>query len=97
MKVEFLPEARDELIEAAVYYEEMQPGLGMRFRNEVAEIVVTIQQHPLLWRERHGGFRRVHCPVFPYYVAYFIRKNIAVIAAVAHSSRYPDYWKERMK
>jgi hypothetical protein len=48
MKVEFLPEARDELIEAAVYYEEMQPGLGMRFRNEVAEIVVTIQQHPLL-------------------------------------------------
>ena len=51
--------------------------------------------HQLLWRERQGGFRRVNCPVFPYYVAYFIRDDTILIAAVAYESRHPDYWKSR--
>ena len=55
-----------------------------------------MMEHPLLWRERPGGFRRVNCPVFPYYIAYFIRGNVIVIAAVAHGSRHPDYWKNRL-
>jgi plasmid stabilization system protein ParE len=96
MKLEFLPEARSEFLEAVGYYEEKQPGLGERFRREIAEVCSTILEHPLLWRERNGGFRRVNCPVFPYYIAYFIRGNIAVIAAVAHASRHPDDWKERL-
>jgi plasmid stabilization system protein ParE len=71
--------------------------LGKRFRTEIVEVCSTILAHPLLWRERHGGFRRVNCPVFPYYIAYFIRGNVAVVAAVAHASRHPDYWKERLE
>jgi hypothetical protein len=44
-----------------------------------------------------GGFRRVNCPVFPYFIAYFIRGDTVVIAAVAHGSRHPDYWKNRLE
>lgn len=95
MRLEFLPEAQAEFYEACAYYEDKQADLGIRFRDEVWEICSTILDHPVLWRERPGGFRRVNCPVFPYYLAYFIRGETILIAAVAHASRHPDYWKKR--
>jgi hypothetical protein len=73
MILEFLPEASAELYAAAEYYEQKEEGLGWRFRNEVLQVCQLIVQQPVLWRERTGGYRRVNCPVFPYYVAYFIR------------------------
>jgi plasmid stabilization system protein ParE len=96
MILEFLPEASAELFEAADYYESKQEGLGRRFRNEVLEVCGLIVQQPLLWRERAGGYRRVNCPVFPYYIAYFIRGDLIVVAAVAHGHRRPGYWKQRL-
>ena len=96
MILEFLPEASAELFAAAEHYESKQPGLGHRFRREILELCRLIVQQPLLWRERPGGYRRVNCPVFPYYLAYFVRGDLVIIAAVAHGSRRPDYWKERL-
>jgi plasmid stabilization system protein ParE len=93
---EFLPEARDELWEAALHYASQEEGLGARFRSEVARVVERIVADPYLWQERGGGYRRVNCPVFPYYVAYFIRADKVLIAAVAHGHRRPSYWKDRM-
>jgi plasmid stabilization system protein ParE len=97
MNYEFLAEARDELWEAALNYESKEQGLGARFRAEVSHVIKRILADPYLWRERAGGYRRVNCPVFPYYVAYFIRKETILIAAVAHGHRRPGYWKERTK
>jgi len=90
-----MPEARDELFEAALYYESKERGLGVRFRHEVARVVERIAADPFLWRERSGRYRRVNCPVFPYYVAYFIHGEMIVIAAVAHGHRRPGYWIKR--
>ena len=96
MTVEFLAEAEEELSEAALWYESKQPGLGVRFRDEMAHIVSRIAEDPTLWREREGGYRRVNCPVFPYFVAYIIRKQRIIIAAVGHGHRKPGYWKSRV-
>jgi plasmid stabilization system protein ParE len=96
MKMEILPEARQELFDAVDYYEQKQLGLGKRFYTEIVEICSMILEHPLLWREQNASFRRTNCPVFPYYIAYFIRENVIVVAAVAHSSRHPNYWKDRL-
>ena len=97
MKLEFLPEARAEFGHAADYYEDKERGLGKQFRAEIWKACTTISTHPHLWREREGGFRRVNCPVFPYYVAYFMRGDRIVIAAVAHGSRHPGYWLARLR
>jgi hypothetical protein len=96
MILDFLPEASAELSEAAEYYESKQQGLGKRLRSEVLEVCGLVVQQPVLWRERPGGYRRVNCPVFPYYVAYFIRGDRIVVAAVAHGHRRPGYWKKRV-
>jgi hypothetical protein len=65
MIVEFLEEADHELVEAALWYDAKEPGLGKRLRDEVARVISRIAEDPLLWRERLGGYRRVNCPVFP--------------------------------
>jgi plasmid stabilization system protein ParE len=96
MTLDFLPEASAELYEGAAFYESKQEGLGWRFRGEVLEVCRLVAQQPLLWRERPGGYRRVNCPVFPYYLAYFVRGDRILIAAVAHAHRHPDYWRQRV-
>ena len=96
MTLDFLSEAAAEFCEAAEQYESRQEGLGARFRGEVLEVCRSIVQQPLLWRERSGDYRRVNCPVFPYYIAYFIRGDLVLVAAVAHGHRNPAYWKDRL-
>ena len=95
MIIEFLDEAEQELFEAASWYESKEAGLGLRFRDEILHVLNRILDDPLLWRERSGGYRRVNCPIFPYYIPFFIRKNKIIIAAVAHDHRKPGYWKSR--
>jgi hypothetical protein len=62
---------------------------------EVSDVIDRILFDPYLWRERRGGYRRVNLPVFPYYIAYFIRRDTLVVAAVAHAKRKPNYWRKR--
>jgi plasmid stabilization system protein ParE len=92
MTLSFLPEAAAEFYDAAEYYEARQEGLGVRSRDEVLLVCQSITQQPFLWRERTGGYRRVNCPVFPYYVAYIIRRDSILITAVAHGHRRPGCW-----
>lgn len=97
MTVYFLVDAEGEFSNAAIWYESKEPKLGMRFRDEIAHIIFRITEDPFLWREQIGGYRRVNCPVFPYYIAYFIRGDKIIIATVAHGHRKPGYWKSRVK
>ena len=50
MTVEFLQEAELELTEAALWYEDRDPGLGRRLRDEVAHVISRIAEDPMLWR-----------------------------------------------
>ena len=95
MILEFLEEAELELFEVAEWYESKEKGLGKRFRDEVERVLDRIVEDPMLWRERSGGYRRVNCPVFPYYLPFFIRGQKIIIAAVAHDHRKPGYWMFR--
>jgi len=97
MRVEFTAEARDDLFDAAEYYEQKETGLGQRFRDQIADVLRTVITAPHLWRERPGGYRRVNCPVFPYHLAYVIRGETLVVVAVAHGSRKPGFWRDRLE
>ena len=70
MTLEFLPEAAREATEATAYYEEAEPGLDVRSRKEVESVAAAVLSHPLLWRQRPGGHRRVNLAGFPFCVAY---------------------------
>lgn len=96
MNVEFLAEARTEFYEAVAHYEAEQAELGLRFATKVIKASRTISDAPTLHRKHPGGYRRVNLEIFPYYLAYFIRRDTVIIAAIAHGHREPGYWRKRM-
>lgn len=95
MTFHLLREAKAEFSEAVSWYKAKELGLGKRFRDEITQVFGKIMANPLLWRERPGGYRRVNCPTFPYYIPYFIRGQKIIVAAVAHERRRPHYWQDR--
>lgn len=97
MTLVFLAEAVAEFAEAADFYESRESGLGVRFRQEIEHACRFIERNPSLTRMRRGGYRRVNCPVFPYYVAYILRGDRVIVVAVAHGHRRPGYWRERLR
>ena len=97
MKLEILHEARDELTEAIRYYEEIEPGLGIRLKEEARRVLSWIQENPLLPSTRPKGYRRVNFKGFEYYAAYFIWNDSIWILALAHARKRPEFWLNRRK
>jgi hypothetical protein len=97
MIIQFLPQAKSELLDAVEYYEGESSGLGYRFWEEVDQHIAWIAEHHGMPRLRPGGYQRVNMKVFPYYISYIVRDPIIWILAVAHGHRLPDYWIDRPK
>jgi len=96
MTIKVLDEAAKEFEDAVTYYDEKQPGLGHRLRDELDAHVRWIRKHPNLPRLRAGGYRRVNLRVFPFYVAYVIRDQVIWVVAIANAYRKPHYWIGRL-
>ena len=56
-----------------------------------------IQQHPHAWNPMGRGLRRCRLVVFPYGLIYRVRADSVEIIAVAHDSRRPGYWRDRLR
>jgi ParE toxin of type II toxin-antitoxin system, parDE len=95
MIVEFLPEAKSELLHAVQYYEGQLLGLGRRFWDEVDQHINWIAENPEVPQLRSGGYRRVNLRIFPYYVAYIVRDPVIWILSIAHGHSLPEYWIDR--
>jgi plasmid stabilization system protein ParE len=97
MNVVFVPEARDEFLDAIAYYEEARCGLGERFKGEIDRCILWIAGHNELYRIRPSGYQRINLRTFPYHIAFITRNSTLWVLAVAHNSRRPEYWITRQK
>ena len=97
MRVEFHPEAATELTEQALFYEARAAGLGFRFIVEVENAVEILLSHPQIGSELNGIFRCFILNNFPFTLIYKIEPDKVWIMAVAHQSRLPGFWRERIK
>jgi plasmid stabilization system protein ParE len=95
MNVFFVPEAKEEFLDAISYYEDARAGLGLRFQLEVDRSIRWISEHYALYRLRPGGYRRFNLRIFPYHIAFVVVESTLWILAVAHSSRKPEHWIKR--
>src|SRR5262249_38342912 len=96
MNLIFLEAARDELDEAAAYYEKQREGLGEQFAEEVENTLQRILHHPQVWTKLAENTRRCRTNRFPYGVVYQVRGEDIVVVAVMHLRRKPGYWKDRL-
>ena len=85
-----LPKAQLEILEAWEWYEDKEPGLGDRFKQEVYAKITQVVKYPLVY-EVKGKYRETQIDVFPYLIVFdFDRKNdIIIIVSVFHMSRDP--------
>ena len=92
-----LPLAKEDIREAAKWYNKRQNGLGKRFTAEVREKVHFIRQNPKGTNVRDDEVRTAVLNVFPFMVHFTIdeKNETIIISAVLHTSRDPELWKNR--
>lgn len=96
MTFEFHPEAEVEFIEAVAYYERQVPGLGKRFQSEIRGSVDLLVSQPQIGASVDPYLRKFILTRFPFALYYSITADVLRVEAVAHHTRRPGYWKERI-
>ncbi len=96
MKIRFLSVAMTEVNDAIAYYEEVEPGLGLRFLAEIKSCIERVRNHPNAWAPLSKRTRRCRSKSFPVSIIYQTRDTEILIIAVMHMSREPTYWKDRI-
>jgi toxin ParE1/3/4 len=97
--VKLHPEARAELREAVSFYRER---VGDRwaglFKERVAEGLNAIAANPERYRPVPDlpGVQTIRLKQFPFSLLYINRADHIWVVAVAHGSRKPGYWKDRI-
>lgn len=92
-----LPLAKEDIREAAKWYNKQQKGLGKRFTAEVREKAHFIRQNPKASNMRYKNVRTAILNVFPFMIHYTIdeKDKTIIVSAVLHTSRNPELWKNR--
>lgn len=98
LPVVVLPEAKAESTEAAQWYESARTGQGDAFLDALDAALLQISEHPERYPSWGKGrpFRRMLLPRFPYLIFYTVRDTCVEVHAVAHTSRRPGYWLNRL-
>jgi len=97
-RLEFRPQAQDELLDAIDWYAERDPRVADRFDEAIRLILNRIQNSPMLFPavESEPTLRIALVGHFPYYIVFRpIGEDAAEVIAVAHAKREPGYWKHR--
>jgi plasmid stabilization system protein ParE len=88
--VKKLPPAEQDALEAAIWYEERQAGLGDEFLTEVDRAVQALRESALLHGIRFADVRRAPIHRFKFYGVYYIVHEQEVwILAIFHGRRHP--------
>ena len=90
------PEADAEFAEAARYYAQIAPELGVRFYREMDRLIREVCAHPKHYRKFDPPARRHFSAAFPYAIIYLDQPDRGWIVAVMYMKRRPGYWRERL-
>ena len=101
--VRILKKTAREAIEAAAWYERQRPpGLGMEFDHAVNTALDLLENEivPLTKMPGNSGARtakRLILKYFPYDIVARESQEEIIVVAIAHQSRRPGYWQNRLR
>jgi toxin ParE1/3/4 len=94
------PEAANDVIEVANWYDTRGEGLGDRFIDEFLAVLDALSRNPLLHSRRHPrkNIRWRYPKSFPYRIIYEVieKEKLVIVAAVLHAARHEREWKRRV-
>lgn len=97
MKVIFHPEAYEEMLESARFYETKAEDLGRDFLAAVERATQRVRDFPQAGNPVQARIRRRLVSGFPFTILYEAQEDEIFIAAVMHQYRKPGYWRKRLK
>ena len=87
-----------DLLAAASWYDEQQPGLGEEFLDECDAVVATLSSNALLYAVRFADVRCLRLRRFHRYgVFYVIRGDEVRLVAIHHGSRDSRWLRARRR
>ena len=101
-RIRILEEAAKEAIESAAWYEQKSPGLGIEFEQAIDAAIDLLEDEIVPLTNMSGdagarGAKRLTLKRFPYDIVVRVSSEETVIVAVAHQSRRPGYWRNRLR
>lgn len=90
-------EAQRELVEAIAYLNGDGSGMGDVFRDAVEVRLQRLAHFPRMGRLVGRKARRFVMRGWRYSIIYSIERDHLFVAAVAHHSRRPGYWRRRLR
>lgn len=96
MKLELIirDEAELEIIEASVYYEKQQVGLGKLFLGHLQTYLDRIQTYPEHFSVKRKPYREAFIKKFPYLIIYEITKEKVIVYSVFNTWQNPEKKKK---
>ncbi len=97
-RLEIRPQALADIVEAAAWYEDRQPGLGERFKREVVTAIGDLLPNPLMFRLRNRrlGARWCFPRSFPYRIVFRFSEGVVTVVAVVHAAGHDRQWRQRL-
>lgn len=83
------PNAENDLLEATLWYENQQTGLGEKFIQKVESYFLRIQNHPFHFPLKKGKLREAYIQKFPYVIIYQITGDHIIVFAVFNTHQNP--------
>ena len=97
MKIIFHPEASEEKLESARFYEAKVEGLGGDFLDAVQQATDRILQSPKAAPIERADIRRRLVGGFPFSILYHAGDDKIFVVALMHQHRRPGYWRKRLE
>ncbi len=91
------PEAKQDVVEAAQWYDSKKIGLGVEFVDEIDAALDRVARGPKMYAAVYRDLRRSLVRRFPYAVYFAIRGTSVIVMAVLHQRRNQDILSERLE
>jgi len=101
MSLPLHPDAESEMNRATLRYASDDPAVAVEFAEKLDAAFDAILSSPRMYpiaEDAPDGYEVRHLLLhrFPYRVLYYATDNRIVVLAVAHTSRRPGYWIDRL-
>ena len=92
----FLEAAKDEVLDATDWFIERNPSVAIEFLDAVRARVDQAMEFPGAGAREAGGCRSLQVGKYSFRMIYRVKGQTLEVLALAHTSREPGYWKDRL-
>lgn len=91
----YRPEAEQEILAAAEWYDGRGAGLAAEFLRAFDAVLASVERNPLQYAEVHPRMRSALLRRFPYRILFSVSDEEIVVLSCTHWRQNPRRWQRR--